>query len=230
MGGKQKPAPSADCVSGNRAAKLPASWQPTEKHTQLAEELNLDLAAAVEVFKTWADGKRQKNWNLTFTNGLKSWIQSQLAQQLEARQRMNRVLATRPIPPDWWPNPQGVNLAGMSQENLGRAVGVFRDYHAAKGNVRADWDAQWRKDLNWVRDAAGHAQSGRGGIDWDEAERELQAVLTPQQAAGGTETGFRDAFTPTPVEVYAEPEKPPENGLNGNDYSTDGVLFTDPPS
>lgn len=54
------------------AINLPESWVPTDKHWQMAAELNVDLSAEVKSFRNHAEAndRRQVNWNAAFNQWL----------------------------------------------------------------------------------------------------------------------------------------------------------------
>ena len=52
---------------------LPADWEPTEKHHELAKEQNVDIQAAVVAFKDHAEtnDRRARDWNAAFRTWLR---------------------------------------------------------------------------------------------------------------------------------------------------------------
>lgn len=207
---------------------LPDDWQPTDSHVTTCQEvaakypeLNITLDEAVEIFKDWAENAENvKNWNLTFTNALKWWIPKEFAKRRNARQQIDLAVATRPLPEGWEPNPQGVNLAEAAGLDVGKALEYWRNHQKSKGHVSADWDAQWRKDLGWLKNATSRRDSeGRnpdGTPDWDQAEQDLLSHLTPQHPEIVTKTGFTGVETPEPIQVHTQAEKTRENGYSVN--------------
>lgn len=58
-----------------------------------------------------------------------------------------RARARTQIDPDWKPNAAGLAYAKARNVPLGE-VQAFVDYHRARGNLMADWDAAWRTWCN----------------------------------------------------------------------------------
>jgi hypothetical protein len=64
-------------------------------------------------------------------------------------EKPKRRKARTSVDPDWWPTEAGLEFAKrLGVTDLDATVGQFRDYHAAKGNLMADWPAAWR---TWCR-------------------------------------------------------------------------------
>ena len=70
------------------------------------------------------------------------------------------------MPEDFTPNETGMALAAGKNVAVETELQKFRDYHAAKGSVMADWQAAWR---TWVGNArpgvAGQGGSAKRGTD-----------------------------------------------------------------
>ena len=62
------------------------------------------------------------------------------------------------MPDDFAPNETGTSLAVAKHIDVEAELRKFRDYHAAKGSVMADWQAAWR---TWV----GNARPGTPGAN-----------------------------------------------------------------
>ena len=70
------------------------------------------------------------------------------------------------MPEDFTPNETGMALAAGKNVAVEAELQKFRDYHAAKGSVMADWQAAWR---TWVGNArpgvAGQGDGAKRGSD-----------------------------------------------------------------
>lgn len=67
------------------------------------------------------------------------------------------------LPEGWVPNERNVEDAiskQFTESEIRDEADKFRDYHAAKATVFADWDAGWR---TWIGNARKFAGAGRGG-------------------------------------------------------------------
>jgi hypothetical protein len=91
------------------------------------------------------------------------------------------------LPEGWVPNERNVSDAKAKMFNateIESEAHKFRDYHAAKGTVFADWDAGWR---TWIANArkyagggmAGGAQPGRYGQGGS-----IASIVARRRAAG----------------------------------------------
>jgi len=79
--------------------------------------------------------------------------QPELFPTKEPEPKRPRIRRQRPIPTDWWPEPDvmaqlaeqfpGINIEGEAH--------AHKDYWTSKGQHRSDWDASFR---NWLRLAA----------------------------------------------------------------------------
>jgi len=56
----------------------------------------------------------------------------------------SRAKARTAIDPNWQPDAAGLQFANDRGVRTERELPRFRDYHAAKGNLMADWSAAWR--------------------------------------------------------------------------------------
>lgn len=66
-----------------------------------------------------------------------------------------RAKARSAIDPEWQPDAAGLKFAADRRVNANAEVPKFRDYHAAKGNLMADWAAAWR---TWCGNAQAFAR------------------------------------------------------------------------
>jgi hypothetical protein len=73
----------------------------------------------------------------------------------------SRRKPTRLLPADWVPTPEHEQMAREHGLNLTGEADKFRDWAAAKGEVKADWNAAFR---NWLRSAAERNQRGSPGL------------------------------------------------------------------
>ena len=69
----------------------------------------------------------------------------------------SRRKAQTALPDDFMPNEVGATRAEEKRIDLAAELEKFRNYHAAKGSVMADWQAAWR---TWV----GNARPGTGAV------------------------------------------------------------------
>lgn len=107
------PPPSGEAPpTPHGASKLPAGWQPTEKHSQYAYAHGISIKAEVDNFRTYyLDGtgatKRHKDWDRAFTNWMRLSVQRlQENGKFRPRPRLQAV-HTPPAPSDeivggWW--------------------------------------------------------------------------------------------------------------------------------
>lgn len=66
-----------------RAHQIPSSWKPTEKHSELAAKLGVDVEAEAESFRDYwlGEGKPKKDWDATFRNRLRQSAKWQAERQ-----------------------------------------------------------------------------------------------------------------------------------------------------
>ena len=74
-----------ESVGAKRARQLPADWQPTDHHHEIATERGVNLAAEAEKFRDWcgATGKTYKDHDLAF-NG---WLRRATPDRTQSRHR-----------------------------------------------------------------------------------------------------------------------------------------------
>lgn len=211
---------------------LPPDWEPTENAKAKCAELGIPLGDAVRIFRDWAEqGKYSKNWHLSFAQALRTWVPETWARSIEAKTRLDNArwraeTAKRPLPADWLPNAQGENLAvSAGILDLTEAVGFFRDYHNRKKTLSGDWDAEWRAALRWLPDAL-KSKTGGTADTWKMIDQYTARLEHPQIV---TETAHREPNPPKPSEDYPETGNARENGLNVDDYSTQGMDWDTPP-
>ncbi|MST48910.1 hypothetical protein FYJ63_01345 [Mobiluncus holmesii] len=211
---------------------MPPDWEPTENAKQKCAELGIPLGDAIRIFRDWADqGKYSKNWHLSFAQALRTWVPETWARSIEAKTRLDNArwqaeTAKRPLPADWLPNAQGENLAvSAGILDLTEAVGFFRDYHNRKKTLSGDWAAEWRAALRWLPDAL-KSKTGGTADTWKAIDEYTERLEHPQIV---TETAHRAPNPPKSSELYPETGNARENGLNVDDYSTQGMDWDTPP-
>ncbi|MDD7541202.1 MAG: hypothetical protein SPK50_03030 [Mobiluncus porci] len=168
---------------------------------------------------------------MSFAQALRTWVPETWARSIEAKTRLDNArwraeTAKRPLPADWLPNAQGENLAvSAGILDLTEAVGFFRDYHNRKKTLSGDWDAEWRAALRWLPDAL-KSKTGGTADTWKMIDQYTARLEHPQIV---TETAHREPNPPKPSEDYPETGNTRENGLNVDDYSTQGMDWDTPP-
>jgi len=100
-----------------------------------------------------------------------------------------RKRLAKAMPSDWEPTPAHRGLACELGVSLPDEEPRFRDYHAGKGSIFADWDAAFR---TWLRNAKRFAPKSNGSAPSNSAaarsERTAHAVANITARFGGTAT------------------------------------------
>lgn len=113
-----------------------------------------------------------------------------LAGEPEAKPKpAKRSKARTAVNPDWTPDQAGFSYAreaGMSEIVVQQESSKFRNYHASKGNLMADWNAAWRT--------------------WCDNHKSFVASRPVFRSSAPAANGFRQRTEPRPGDVdYRDP-------------------------